>query len=60
MLNQTIRLYNEERPHMSIGMLTPQIVHENNLKIEKVWKTYPWKKRNIVNPLQDELRTVNV
>ncbi|MBC7389176.1 MAG: transposase [Opitutaceae bacterium] len=39
LLNQTIRLYNEERPHMSIGMLTPKIVHAHNLKTEKVWKT---------------------
>ena len=45
---------------MSIGMLTPKIVHEHNLKTEKVWKTYPWKKRNIVNPLQDKLKTVNL
>ncbi|MBC7389565.1 MAG: IS3 family transposase [Opitutaceae bacterium] len=60
LLDQTIRLYNKERPHMSVGMLTPEIVHEHNLKTEKVWKTYPWKKRNIVNPLQDELKTVNL
>ena len=60
LLDQTVRLYNEDRPHMSIGMLTPELVHRNNLVAEKLWKTYPWKKRNIVNPLQDEPKPVNL
>jgi len=33
-----VELYNNERPHMSIGNLYPNQVHENNLKKEKLWK----------------------
>jgi transposase InsO family protein len=39
-LDKAVCLYNEHRPHMSIGMLTPQIVYQNNLVTEKVWKSY--------------------
>jgi putative transposase len=39
-LQRSVFLYNEERPHMSIGYLTPEIVHQENLKTEKLWKNY--------------------
>ena len=48
-----VNLYNEERPHMSIGNLLPSQVHEHNLKTEKLWKNYYLKNRIIVNQLQD-------
>ncbi len=38
-LEESVALYNNERPHMSIGMLTPENVHSNNIKTEKLWKT---------------------
>lgn len=37
-LEQAVKLYNSERPHMSIGLLTPNNVHEFNLKTERLWK----------------------
>lgn len=37
-LYNAVCLYNNERPHMSIGMLTPRNVHENNLQVENLWK----------------------
>jgi putative transposase len=37
-LAQAIYLYNTERPHLSLGMLTPDNVHKNNLQVEKLWK----------------------
>lgn len=40
LLDAVIKLYNDERPHMSIGNLTPNQVHQNNLKVEKLWKNY--------------------
>ncbi len=54
-LKESIRLYNEDRPHMSIGMLTPQIVHHNNVTSEKLWKNYQRKKVTLpsVNQYQD-------
>lgn len=42
-LDRAIKLYNEHRPHFSIGLLTPQFVHSNNIETEKLWKTYYYK-----------------
>lgn len=44
-LQQAVRLYNEQRPHLSIGLLTPELVHSKNLKTEKLWKNYYDKNR---------------
>ena len=44
LLHSVIKLYNEERPHMSIGNLTPSKVHDNKIITSKLWKNY-WKKR---------------
>jgi putative transposase len=44
-LAQVVALYNNERPHMSCNMLTPEKVHRGNLKVEKIWKTYYQAKR---------------
>lgn len=49
LLDAVIQLYNNERPHMSIGNLTPNQVHENNIKTEKLWKNYYVKSPIIVN-----------
>ena len=49
LLDQVIEVYNNERPHMSLGNLTPNQVHENpSLKVESLWK-----QRQIVSLLQD-------
>lgn len=49
LLDAVIQLYNNERPHMSIGNLTPNQVHLNNIKTEKLWKNYYVKSPIIVN-----------
>ena len=49
LLDAVIKLYNNERPHMSIGNLTPNQVHQYNLKTEKLWKNYYVKSPIIVN-----------
>ncbi len=49
LLDTVVNLYNNERPHMSIGNLTPNQVHQNNIKIEKLWKNYYLKSPIIVN-----------
>lgn len=49
LLDTVINLYNNERPHMSIGNLTPNQVHQNNIKTEKLWKNYYVKSPIIVN-----------
>jgi transposase InsO family protein len=52
-LARAVQLYNEDRPHMSIGNLYPSQVHEQNLKTVKLWKNYYKIKPTIVNQLQD-------
>jgi transposase InsO family protein len=54
-----VELYNAERPHMSIGNLTPDLIHSNNLKTEKLWKNY-YQKPNLVNLFQDKEPSVNL
>lgn len=49
LLESVIQLYNEERPHMSIGNNTPDQVHTSNQKTKKLWKSYYGKNHIIVN-----------
>ena len=44
-LTQVVALYNNERPHMSCNMITPMKVHRDNLRVEKIWKSYYQTKR---------------
>jgi transposase InsO family protein len=37
LLHKTIRKYNNKRPHQSIGMLTPDLVHTKQLLVNKTW-----------------------
>lgn len=59
-LQLAVELYNQERPHLSIGLLTPETVHSKELVVEKLWKNYYVKKPNIVNPIQDNKIPVKV
>ena len=49
LLDAVIKLCNDERPHMRIGNLTPNQVHQDNLIAEKLWKNYYVKKTITVN-----------
>ncbi len=60
LLQNAIKLYNEHRPHFSIGLLTPDLVHTQNLKTDRLWKNYYDQKRKIVNLFQDKEKPVNV
>ena len=52
-LERTVNLYNNQRPHMSLGMNTPQLIHGNQKVIfNKLWKTRYAENEN-VNTLQD-------
>jgi len=55
LLKSVVVLYNNERPHMSIGNLTPNHIHQSKTKIktEKLWKNYYQKQPTFANPLQD-------
>lgn len=50
LLSYVVNLYNQERPHLSISNLTPNNVHENKLKTEKLWKNY-YKKKEHCKPI---------
>jgi transposase InsO family protein len=52
-LAKSVRLYNDDRPHMSIGNLYPSQVHQLNLKTDRLWKNYYKKNPIIVNQFQD-------
>lgn len=39
-LDFVIRLYNDERPHMSLGYLTPNLIHSGKAKPDQLWKNY--------------------
>jgi transposase InsO family protein len=53
LLASVIDLYNKERPHFSISMLTPEEVHQskNQLKTKRLWKNYYKKPTTFVNPI---------
>lgn len=52
LLNTIVNRYNKKRPHQSINMLTPEMVHEQQLLVNRKW---PKQKQlpNIVNQYQD-------
>jgi transposase InsO family protein len=37
---QIIHIYNDERPHLSLNMLTPNVAHQMSEKLKKRWKNY--------------------
>ncbi len=49
LLKSVVDLYNKERPHMSIGNLTPNHIHHSDkpIKTERLWKNYYKKKLNL-------------
>lgn len=55
LLKSVVELYNNQRPHMSIGNLKPNQVHQSNkeIKTEKLWKNYYHKQPKFVNSNQD-------
>lgn len=60
LLDFAVKLYNQDRPHFSIGLLTPEKVHSKELHVEKLWKNYYNKNAKIVNPIQDNKNPVNI
>jgi hypothetical protein len=53
-VGRIIDLYNNQRPHQSIGYMTPALVHQTGLKTERKWKNYY---RSARNP-EEELRLI--
>jgi putative transposase len=45
-IKNIISIYNSERPHSSVDMLTPNNAHSMNGNLKKYWKTYKHKKIN--------------
>lgn len=50
-IGRFISFYNTRRPHMSIGMLTPEIAHQQTGEQKRMWKTkvYSSSKTNMKN-----------
>jgi len=52
-LARAVSLYNEDRPHMSIGNLYPSKIKKKKIPTERLWKNYYRKNPTIVNQYQD-------
>lgn len=50
-INKAITIYNKKRPHLSIGLLTPEQAHKKHGIIKQLWKKkqYPVKKETLIN-----------
>ena len=46
-VNRIINIYNINRPHCSLDMLTPEQAHSHSGKLKKHWKNYWQKKQEI-------------
>jgi putative transposase len=44
-IKKFIEFYNNKRPHRSINWMTPTLAHAQTGELKKVWKKYPYKKR---------------
>ena len=55
LLKKAVELYNYDRPHMSIGNLTPAHVYysKTTIKTERLWKNYYNRSNSFVNEYQD-------
>jgi len=45
-VGKIIDLYNNQRPHQSIGYMVPATVHQTGIKTERKWKSY-YRKSNV-------------
>ncbi len=48
-VQKVVWLYNNERPHLSCGMLTPNEAHKQQGALERKWKNYYRKKTTVAN-----------
>ena len=54
-IKKAISNYNNNRPHMSIDMLTPEMAHLKQGQLNKLWKNYWVNKYSIINYNQKSL-----
>jgi putative transposase len=55
-LEKVVKLYNEERPHLSISNKPPSQVHESNQETVRLWKNYYSNNLIVVKQLQDSVK----
>lgn len=46
---KSVWLYNTDRPHLSLGMMTPEYIHQTSKVTTKLWKNYKKKKDSPIN-----------
>lgn len=60
LLEQTVLVYNQHRPHLSCSLFTPEQIHQQHQQPKRLWKSYYKKNLTLVNPLQDLATPVNL
>jgi putative transposase len=60
-IDEVIKIYNSERPHSSIEMLTPDQAHELTGKLRRLWKSYKkdYKKEDSPENVIEDKKPVN-
>lgn len=53
-LSRIIRIYNQERPHSSISMKTPEYAHLSNDELSRCWKNY-YKRKDTIKQCEEIL-----
>lgn len=46
-LTNAVALYNQQRPHLSLGNFTPEYVHEHKIPVHRNWKNYYQKPQTV-------------
>lgn len=59
-VNEIIKIYNTERPHSSIEMLTPDQAHQLTGKLQRLWKSYKKINRIKKDPMNKQIQSKNL
>lgn len=52
-MDRSVKIYNQQRLHLSCNLQTPEDVHHQNLPVKKLWKNY-YKKKNTDSAINAE------
>jgi len=56
-IRRIIKIYNTQRPHSSLGMLTPEKAHNQKGTLERKWKNY-WKNKSQQSANEEQIGSI--